>query len=334
MSQPLISLILPCYNQAANLRQSIPFLLNQSFKNFEIICVNDGSTDDTKAVIQYFQQLDSRVRLVEQKTNKGTLSTRLLGALNANGAYITQFDPDDRLSNTFVLQNLSEHLDFEPDILHFKMRLVFDPPNFKIEPYHWANPRKLQIEPENLMSSFITDDLSHTTTGKLVKRGVYLRAIVDLRELEEKRVIYIDDFSLMFALANNAQVYKVADVEGYDYYTNDESVMGMLSQPKKCLKFLLDTKNVYEACHKIAANNPQKYEAEFLDAFIRKVVGMYTERLYRFSKLNFTEEDKFNMCKIIDADYLNDLQYNRAIWNLCGYTPKWKTNRKCWTFNV
>ncbi|CAL6095064.1 Glycosyl_transferase family 2 protein [Hexamita inflata] len=156
MSQlPLISLILPCYNQAANLRQSIPFLLNQSFKNFEIVCVNDGSTDDTKAVIQHFQQLDARVRLVEQNTNRGTLSTRLLGALNANGAYITQFDPDDRLSTNFVLQNLSESLSLqEPDILHFKMRLVFDPPNFKIEPYHWANPRKLQIEPGNLMSSF------------------------------------------------------------------------------------------------------------------------------------------------------------------------------------
>ncbi|CAL5972122.1 glycosyltransferase_family 2 protein [Hexamita inflata] len=56
-------LILPCYIQAANLRKSILFLLNQSFKNFEIVCVNDGSTEDTKTVIQHFQQLDTYITL-------------------------------------------------------------------------------------------------------------------------------------------------------------------------------------------------------------------------------------------------------------------------------
>ncbi|CAL6044173.1 Hypothetical_protein [Hexamita inflata] len=65
-------------------------------------------------------------------------------------------------TNTFVLQNLSKYLNFEPDIPYFKMKLIFDPKTSKL----------------NCNGNLITDDLSHTTTGKLVKRVFILKQIM------------------------------------------------------------------------------------------------------------------------------------------------------------
>ncbi|CAL6062891.1 Glycosyl_transferase family 2 protein [Hexamita inflata] len=327
MERIMFSIVLPAYNQGKNLQISLPNILNQSYGNFEVICVNDGSTDDTAAVIKSFQH-DSRIILVNQEYNKGTLSTRLLGAKTARGSYILQFDPDDQFTSNNVLQQLADQLQsITPDMLHFRMRHLFEPPIYKIEPYHWANPRVPHINNENLLFHLLVDDLSHMITGKLFKNEVYQKSITDLFELEKKHIVYIDDFALVFALVHHSKTYFASSIEGYDYYSYEDSVMGRLSQLNKCLKYLQDTRNVYEASYKIVKDG---YDEEFVDFVIRQTVSLQVSRLYEFSQKQFEEKDVFNMCRIVDSDYLNDEQYEFIIERTCGYNIKWKTDRKCW----
>lgn len=90
-SRPLISAVVPCYNQARFLEQAIRSVLEQSYPNVEVVVVDDGSTDDTAAVAQQF---DSRVRYVHQE-NQGLSAARNTGLRHAKGDLIHFLDSDD-----------------------------------------------------------------------------------------------------------------------------------------------------------------------------------------------------------------------------------------------
>lgn len=93
MSAPLISVSLPTYNRALVLRNSIESILNQTFTDFELIVVDDGSTDGTKSFIDSFR--DSRIRYIRHQTNKGLYPSRNTGVKHSVGTYLAFQDSDD-----------------------------------------------------------------------------------------------------------------------------------------------------------------------------------------------------------------------------------------------
>ena len=91
----LITIIIPTYNRANLLSRAIKSVLNQTFKDFELIVVDDGSTDNTAEVIKKFQEQDKRIRYIQHDKNKGTAATRNIGIKAAKGEYIAFLDSDD-----------------------------------------------------------------------------------------------------------------------------------------------------------------------------------------------------------------------------------------------
>jgi glycosyltransferase involved in cell wall biosynthesis len=89
---PIVSVIIPAYNQGSYLKECIDSVLDQTFQNLEAIIVDDGSTDNTRFVATQYS--DSRVRYIYQ-SNKGLSGARNTGIKNANGSYITYLDSDD-----------------------------------------------------------------------------------------------------------------------------------------------------------------------------------------------------------------------------------------------
>src|SRR4051794_13726774 len=92
MSNVKISVLMPAYNVANFIGEAIRSILNQSFKDFEFIIINDGSTDETESIIQSFS--DSRIILVTQE-NKGVAAALNSGLSIAKSNYIARFDADD-----------------------------------------------------------------------------------------------------------------------------------------------------------------------------------------------------------------------------------------------
>src|SRR5215212_9338337 len=88
----LVSVIIPCYNQAHFLGEAIESVLSQSYKNFEIIVVDDGSSDNTSEVASSYEE----VRLVRQE-NRGLSAARNAGITHSEGEYLVFLDADDRL---------------------------------------------------------------------------------------------------------------------------------------------------------------------------------------------------------------------------------------------
>lgn len=91
---PTISVIIPVYNVEPFLRRCLDSLLDQTYTDWEAICVNDGSPDNSQAILEEYAKKDSRFIVIE-KENGGVSSARNTGMESATGEYITFLDPDD-----------------------------------------------------------------------------------------------------------------------------------------------------------------------------------------------------------------------------------------------
>lgn len=92
------SIIIPCYNQAHFLDESVSNLIDQTYQNWEAIIVNDGSTDNTIEIASGWVSRDSRIKLVSHTTNYGLAHARNTGINLANGEFIAFLDCDDKFS--------------------------------------------------------------------------------------------------------------------------------------------------------------------------------------------------------------------------------------------
>ena len=104
MNQPLVSIILPVYNAQNHLARCVGSICAQTYRNIEIIILNDGSKDQSLPVCEEFRQKDPRILLVD-KANSGVSDTRNLGLKLASGKYVEFVDSDDYLDPDFT-----EHL--------------------------------------------------------------------------------------------------------------------------------------------------------------------------------------------------------------------------------
>lgn len=108
--EPTVSIIMPCYNAAAYLPRSVRSIQTQTFGDWELIAINDGSTDDTEGWLQRLD--DPRVRWVSQD-NQGVSAARNAGLKLARGRYIAFLDADDAWASTF-LENMIAALERRP----------------------------------------------------------------------------------------------------------------------------------------------------------------------------------------------------------------------------
>ena len=96
---PILSIIIPVYNVAKYLADGLDTLLNQQLEDIEIICVDDGSTDNSLDIIKEYSHKDKRIVYIENETNGGVSRTRNMGLTRAVGDYVAFFDPDDSVDN-------------------------------------------------------------------------------------------------------------------------------------------------------------------------------------------------------------------------------------------
>lgn len=92
-TQPLVTVFISCYNRQNFIRESLESVLKQSYKNIEILIIDDCSTDDTLKILAEYQ--DDRIIILKNSTNMGIPYTRNKGLQNATGKYFAILDSDD-----------------------------------------------------------------------------------------------------------------------------------------------------------------------------------------------------------------------------------------------
>ncbi|MEG4391938.1 glycosyltransferase [Microcoleus sp. BROC3] len=164
-SQPLISVIIPCYNQAHFLSQAVTSVINQTYKNWEIIIVNDGSLDTTSTAAKNLIAANPQhqIRLIEQ-ANQGISMARNTGIAAANGQYIMPLDADDILAPNALICLLEICLKSKvPCVAFGSYQLFGGNENHTIPSYDLYSPKN--IKQSNMIC---TSSLYHKSVWNLV----------------------------------------------------------------------------------------------------------------------------------------------------------------------
>ena len=109
-----VSIIVPIYNAEKTVKRCIDSILNQSYKNFELLLINDGSKDQSLKVIKEYK--DKRIVVIDKK-NEGVARTRNLGIEKATGDYIMFIDNDDYIDNDYVDTYVNEIINSKSDLV-------------------------------------------------------------------------------------------------------------------------------------------------------------------------------------------------------------------------
>ncbi|WNX85163.1 glycosyltransferase family 2 protein [Agathobaculum sp. NTUH-O15-33] len=128
IAMPLISVIIPVYNTARFLGECLDSVLKQNYRNLEILCIDDGSTDSSPSIIEFYGSRDCRVHCYHQ-SNQGQSVARNFGLMHAKGEYVCFLDSDDRLVFNTFLQCIEVFSRHKVDVVLFNMEMFF--PNGK-----------------------------------------------------------------------------------------------------------------------------------------------------------------------------------------------------------
>lgn len=123
---PKISVIIPVYNVENYLRECLDSIINQTFKDIEIICVDDCSTDNSLDILNEYAQKDNRIKVFEQKENSGQGAARNFGISIAQGEYITFVDPDDYIESTMYEKMYNQAKTLNSEIVMCDVQKFFE----------------------------------------------------------------------------------------------------------------------------------------------------------------------------------------------------------------
>ena len=101
MKSNLVSILMPVYNACEYLEETVDSILNQTYEEFELVIVNDGSSDNTGVICNRLEEKDDRIRVIH-KENTGVSDTRNIALDNAKGKYIAFIDSDDSVHKDYL----------------------------------------------------------------------------------------------------------------------------------------------------------------------------------------------------------------------------------------
>ncbi|MDE6053082.1 MAG: glycosyltransferase, partial [Lachnospiraceae bacterium] len=115
-----VSIIMPLFNAEKFLAEALQSILNQTYKNFELICINDCSTDHTRSILNNFQNQDERIKVLDNKEHLGAAISRNRGLDVAEGEYVSFLDGDDIFEEELIEKSYDTIVKYDADIVIFE----------------------------------------------------------------------------------------------------------------------------------------------------------------------------------------------------------------------
>lgn len=312
----MISVVVPIYNQEQYLKKSIESLLRQSYTDFEIVAVNDGSTDKSIDILEDFAQKYSQIRVVN-KVNGGLIDAIAEGINNSVGEFVAFMDPDDYIGENYLqelLDIMSDDIDIvtagmysseisENETINRKIVLTSDKDYICkeiVDDFFWSKEKARMIYP-----------IFQSRCGKLYRKSVLTKIVDEYRK--HKEAVIGEDTLFNYLALNYAKTIRARrkPVEYY-YCLRKDSSMTRSVNFKKNYEKCRDTFNAFLNMVKSHTNNyNQPYEL-----YYQQIQGI----MYQAS---YYENDYRRLQKIIrhDGNYVS--AYKCIIHNAKGLA---KTN--------
>ena len=209
---PEFSIIVPIYNVEGYLKKCLDSILNQTFVDYEIILVNDGSTDQSLSIIKEYMNKYPDVKLINQE-NKGLSEARNSGLKVAKGNYVLFVDSDDFIDKDLLL-NLNDNIVNNPDLVRYQVRTISD--------------KETDYNEEEFESLDGHGAFKKITNFHFVENAwayLYKRSFLIDNGFLFKPNMYHEDFGLIPLVIVKAKKVNSISYVGYNYVVRENSIM-------------------------------------------------------------------------------------------------------------
>lgn len=248
MTQPRISVLMPCYNAAAYFEQAVDSILNQTYHNLEVLLIDDGSKDTTPELIRRYAEKDHRIVPVFNERNMGLIRTLNKGVQLATGAFIARMDSDD-VSHPERINSLYQAFTMDPSLDVISAGFYYISPDNLVKKR--AFPKATLSDALKFVSFFCTP-VNHPCV--MVKSEVFQDNIFD------EQYIHSEDYEIFSRLLFSGYRFKNLSEPLYFLRMNPESVS------YKFEKIQISTHT------KISMRNIDNYFNNKYDFFLHKVM--------------------------------------------------------------
>lgn len=296
MNKGKLSIIVPIYNTSKYLRKCLDSVIEQTYKNLEIILVNDCSTDNSQEIINEYCKKDERFKCVNNPKNLGLFKARIAGAKEATGDYITFLDSDDYMTVDFyrtMMYNISEN---KSDMVLGNTILEFDDGRRTV--FNISDLQFEKLEGKELLDTYFNQrglNFSwHTIWNKIYRMDLWKKAVKHYSKIE-KHLIMTEDFAFSTVLFYYAKSMTTVPNDGLYYCKHESSastsIVGLTSKKMfKNLDDLITSFNFVEDFMK-DVNIYDTYKDDFLA----------WKKLYRKQQENILDIVRFNEDEISKA---------------------------------
>ncbi len=211
--KPLLSVIIPAFNTEKYLGRCIDSVLEQTYRNLQVIVVDDGSADATGRIADEYALRDKRVKVIHQK-NQGVSSARNLGIMESSGEYIGFADSDDELEKDMYELLISNATRYSTDISHCGYKMIF--PN-RVDEYHGTGAFLLQNREEGVRDLLNGRLIEPGLCNKIYRRELFEGINYDFTIQE------LEDLLLNSILFSKSSLSVFKDDTKYHYMIRKES---------------------------------------------------------------------------------------------------------------
>ncbi|WP_196602695.1 glycosyltransferase family 2 protein [Pectinatus frisingensis] len=329
---PVLSIIVPVYNLERYLNRCIESILGQTFENFQLILIDDGSIDSSGTICDYYGTKDSRVQVLHQ-VNLGVSATRNKGIECSNGSYISFIDGDDWIDKDFydtLMKKLLYHQDIDIIVSGYKKDFS---DGVSVQNFKQSNARMLtKTQAVNMMLK--RQYFSWELCDKIYKKTLFNNCLFN------NKLLNGEDFSINCRLFTKAKKIYYYPLNAYHYYMRANSMTHVLYDGKKTFLDAIDdvlSHNIFENNERIKRYLLHRYfkccalnifQMFFWDElYYKKLILWHMKRLYFYINIA-RETDSFNkdelfLIGIFAKDYVACKNYFVKNYNsFCDYLKK------------
>lgn len=305
----LISIIIPVYNASKFLEKCLDSVINQTFKNLQIILIDDGSVDKSGDICDFYSKKDSRIEVIHQK-NQGLSKARNVGLSIAKGEYITFIDSDDYIElDTYSTVDKAIKENKYPDLIFFREKSVNI--NGKTIYINGEKPTEKIIKVDKAFAEQrIIGELINGVCDKVFKAEIINGISFEVGKMygedfrfnlemlqRVKEVVYIDQIKYSYVMNPNSVTHKAFNPNSFDQIYFKDSIVDIVK--KNFPKYVIvSEKRAFLArlhiCRPIFYENLEKIYKEKIDEYSR-----YMQENYSLIKneLNFKDNLEYFLYK-------------------------------------
>lgn len=252
---PLVSVIIPAFNQAPFLAEALESVLQQSYSHLEILLIDDGSTDDTPGIALAYSKKDQRLHYIRQE-NKGPAAARNRGISASTGTYLCLLDGDDRMApERIALQLKAIQEDSSIDIVYTALGLIDQ------EGKHLGVMRSQDYPYENFLPHLFFRNVIPGPSTIMAKRHCLVQNPYD------ETFVHAEDYELMIRLAHLYH-FKYLDLPLTDYRRHQENLSNNLNAHRQAEIKVLER---YSLDHIASAVNKSSLNPEAKTLLLGKI---------------------------------------------------------------